>query len=50
MGGGESGVMCRKLSEVEKIECIFSVKNSTNLSAKSFGGVYRWENLSWDSV
>ena len=39
MGGGESGVMCRKLSEVEKIECIFSifsVKNSTNLSARSF--------------
>ena len=37
VGGGESGVMCRKLSEVEKIECIFSifsVKNSTNLSAK----------------
>ena len=51
--GGESGVMCRKLSEVEKIECIFSifsVKNSTNLSVKSFGGVYRWENLCWDSV
>ena len=22
VGGGESGVMCRKLSEVEKIECI----------------------------
>ena len=41
VGGGESGVMCQKLSEVEKIECIFSifsVKNSTNLSAKSFGG------------
>ena len=38
VGGGESGVMCRKLSEVEKIECIFSifsVKNSTNLSAKN---------------
>ena len=42
VGGGESGVMCWKLSEVEKIECIFSifsVKNSTNLSAKSFGGL-----------
>ena len=38
VGGGESGVMCRKLSEVEKIECIFSVKNSTILSARSFGG------------
>ena len=38
MGGGESGVMCWKFSEVEKVECIFSiysVKNSTNLSAKS---------------
>ena len=38
MGGGELGVMCWKFSEVEKIECIssiFSVKNSTNLSAKS---------------
>ena len=23
VGGGESGVMCWKLSEVEKIECIF---------------------------
>ena len=41
VGEGESGAMCQKLSEVEKIECIFSifsVKNSTNLSAKSFGG------------
>ena len=40
MGGGESGVMCWKFSEVEKIESIFSifsVKNSTNLSAKSLG-------------
>ena len=38
MGGGESEGMCWKFSEVEKIECIFSifsVKNSTNLSAKS---------------
>ena len=38
MGGGESGMMCWKFSEVEKIECIFSifsVKNSKNLSAKS---------------
>ena len=38
MGGGESGVISWKFSEVEKIECIFSifsVKNSTNLSAKS---------------
>ena len=53
MGGGEFGVMCRKLSGVEKIDCIFSifsVKNSTNLSAKNFGGVYRWKNLCWDSV
>ena len=25
MGGGESGVMCWKFSEVEKIECIFSI-------------------------
>ena len=23
MGGGESGVMCWKFSEIEKIECIF---------------------------
>ena len=29
VGGGESGVMCRKLSEVEKIECIFSLLAST---------------------
>ena len=38
MGGEESGVMCWKFSEVEKVErifSIFSVKNSTNLSAKS---------------
>ena len=38
MGGGESGVMCCKLTEAENIECIFSifsVKNSTNLSAES---------------
>ena len=38
MGGGESGLMCYKFGKVEKIECIFqifSVKNSTNLSAKS---------------
>ena len=39
MGGGESGVMCWKFSEVEKVERIFSiffsVKNSKNLSAKS---------------
>ena len=41
VGGGESEVTCRKPSEAEKTECIFSiftVKNSTNLSARSFGG------------
>ena len=40
IGGGKSGVMCCELrdSEVENVESIFSifsVKNSTNLSAKS---------------
>ena len=38
MGGGESGVMCCKLTEAENVQrifSIFSVKNSTNLSAKS---------------
>ena len=37
-GGGESGVMCCKLTEAENVErifSIFSVKNSMNLSAKS---------------
>ena len=41
IGGGESGVMCCKLIEAENVErifSIFSVKNSTNLSAKSLGG------------
>ena len=42
----ESGVMCRKLSEVEKIECIFSI---FSVSQKLWG-VNRWENLFWDSV
>ena len=38
MGGRKSGVMYWKFSEVEKVEHTFknfSVKNSTNLSAKS---------------
>ena len=39
IGGGESGVMCCKLTEAENVERIFSiffsVKNSTNLSVKS---------------
>ena len=38
IGGGESGEMCCKLTEAENVEHIFfnffSVKNSTNLSAK----------------
>ena len=36
--GGESGVMCCKLTEAENVErivSVFSVKNSTNLSAKN---------------
>ena len=39
--GGESGVMCcdfRLVGKVERIFSIFSVKNSTNLSARSRGG------------
>ena len=38
IGGGESGVMCCKLREVEKVERIFSnfsVKDYINQSAKS---------------
>ena len=38
-GGGESGVMCCDFREVGKVQSIFSVKNSTNLSAKSRGGL-----------
>ena len=41
MGGGESGVMCWKFSEVEKVECIFSifsVKNFTNVSGGFIDG------------
>ena len=37
MGGGESGMMCCKLTEAENVErifSIFSVKNSMNLSVK----------------
>ena len=37
-GAGESGEMCCDFREVGKVERIFSVKNSTNLSAKSRGG------------
>ena len=40
-GGGESGAMCcdfREVGKVERIFSIFSVKNSTNLSARSRGG------------
>ena len=40
-GGGEAGEMCcgfREVGKVERIFSIFSVKNSTNLSAKSRGG------------
>ena len=40
-GGGESGAMCcdfRKVGKVEHIFSLFSVKNSTNLSARSQGG------------
>ena len=39
VGGGESGVMCRKLSEVEKIECIFSIFSRTRqiCQPKAFG-------------
>ena len=36
--GGESGVMCCKLTEAENVErifSVFSVKNSTNLSVKT---------------
>ena len=41
IGGGESGVMCCKLTEAKNVECIFfnflSVNSSTNPSAKSSG-------------
>ena len=53
VGGGESGVMCRKLSEVEKIECIFSIffcKELNKSVSQKLWGVYRWDNLCWDSV
>ena len=39
-GGGESGAMCCDFNELGKVEyifSIFSVKDSTNLSAKSRG-------------
>ena len=35
--GGEPGMMCCDFREVGKVEHIFSVKNSPNLSAKSQG-------------
>ena len=35
IGGRELWVMCCIFSEAENVEHIFSVKNSTNLSAKS---------------
>ena len=53
VGGGESGVMCRKLSEVEKIECIFFnffCKELDKSVSQKLWRVYRWENLCWDSV
>ena len=43
IAGGESGVMCCELTEAENVEHIFflffSVKNSTNLSAKAEGAL-----------
>ena len=53
MGGGESGVMCWKFSEIEKIECIFSIffcKELHKSVSQKLRGIYRWEDLCWDSV
>ena len=53
MGGGESGVMCWKFSEVEKIECIFSIffcKELHKSVSQKLRGIYRREDLCWDSV
>ena len=53
MGGGESGVMCRKFSEVKKIECIFSIFFSKELHksvSQKLRGIYQREDLCWDSV
>ena len=52
VGGGEYGVMCRKLSEVEKIEYFFYFfcKELDKSVSQKLWGVYRWENLCWDSV
>ena len=49
-GGGESGEMCcdfREVGKVERIFSMFSVKNSTNLSAKSRGGFINGIILAW---
>ena len=46
--GGESGVMCWKFSEVEKIEyifSIFSVKNSTNIHLSQRNASAEFEQL-----
>ena len=49
VGGGESGVMCRKLSEVEKIEncifSIFSVKNPLFFLILDFGLSGSWDTI-----
>ena len=53
MGGGESGVMCWKSSEVEKVEHIFSIffcKELHKSVSQKLKGIYQWENLCWDSV
>ena len=53
MGGGESGVMCCKLTETENVEHIFSIFFCEELHepvSQKLRGLYRWEDLGWKCV
>ena len=53
IGGGESGVMCCKLTEAENVERIFSIFFCEELQkpvSQKLRGLYRWEDLGWKSV